>query len=52
MNNQVKLAIIAIIVIIPLVSAGVLSSEPNQSKKTNESKLQVMTSFYPLHDNS
>ena len=50
MNNQVKLAIIAIIITIPLVSIGVLSSDSTQFKKTNESKLQVMTSFYPLHE--
>ena len=49
-NNQVKLAIIAIIITIPLVSIGVLSSDSTQFKKTNESKLQVMTSFYPLHE--
>lgn len=50
MNNQVKLAIIAIIITIPLISFGVFSSDPNQSKKTNESKLQVIASFYPLHE--
>ncbi|MCV0412452.1 metal ABC transporter substrate-binding protein [Nitrosarchaeum sp.] len=50
MNNQVKFAIIAIIITIPLISFGVFSSDPNQSKKTNESKLQVMSSFYPLHE--
>jgi len=49
-NNQVKFAIIAIIITIPLISFGVFSSDPNQSKKTNESKLQVMSSFYPLHE--
>lgn len=50
MNNQVKLAIIAIIITVPLISFAVFSSEQNQSKKTNESKLQVMSSFYPLHE--
>jgi len=49
-NNQVKLAIITIIITIPLISFGVFSSDSNQSKKTNESKLQVMSSFYPLHE--
>ena len=49
-NNQVKLAIITIIVTIPLISFAVFSSDSNQSKKTNESKLQVMSSFYPLHE--
>ena len=50
MNNQVKLAIIAIIITIPLISFAVFSSDSNQSKKSNESKLQVMSSFYPLHE--
>lgn len=50
MNNQVKLAIIAIVITIPLISLAVFSSDSNQFKKTNESKLQVMSSFYPLHE--
>ncbi len=50
MNNQVKLAIITIIITIPLISFAVFSSDSNQSKKTNETKLQVMSSFYPLHE--
>ncbi|MEK6869921.1 MAG: metal ABC transporter substrate-binding protein [Thermoproteota archaeon] len=50
MNNQVKLAIIAISITIPLISFTVFSSDSNQFKKTNESKLQVMSSFYPLHE--
>ncbi|MEK6831973.1 MAG: metal ABC transporter substrate-binding protein [Thermoproteota archaeon] len=50
MNNQVKLAIIAIVITIPLISFTVFSSDSNQFKKTNESKLQVMSSFYPLHE--
>ncbi|PIY90008.1 MAG: ABC transporter substrate-binding protein [Nitrosopumilales archaeon CG_4_10_14_0_8_um_filter_34_8] len=50
MNNQVKLAIISIIVIIPLISFVVFSSDSIQFKKTNESKLQVISSFYPLHE--
>ena len=50
MNNQVKLAIIAISITIPLISFAVFSSDSNQFKKTNESKLQVMSSFYPLHE--
>jgi zinc transport system substrate-binding protein len=49
-NNQVKLAIIAIVITIPLISLAVFSSDSNQFKKTNESKLQVMSSFYPLHE--
>ncbi len=50
MNSQVKLAIIAISITIPLISFAVFSSDSNQFKKTNESKLQVMSSFYPLHE--
>ncbi len=50
MNNQVKLAIISIIIIIPLVSFTVFSSDSNQFNKTNESKLQVISSFYPLYE--
>jgi zinc transport system substrate-binding protein len=49
-NDQVKLAIIAIAITIPLVSFVVFSSDSNQFKKTNESKLQVISSFYPLYE--
>ncbi len=50
MNTQVKLAIIAITITIPLVSFAVYSSDSNQFKKTNESKLQVVSSFSPLYE--
>ncbi len=50
MNNQVKLAIIAISITIPLISFAIFSSDSNHFKKTNESKLQIMSSFYPLHE--
>ena len=50
MNNQIKLAIIAIAITIPLVSFAVFSSDSNQFKKTNESKLQVISSFYTLYE--
>lgn len=50
MNTQVKLAIIAITITIPLISFAVFSSDSNQFKKTNESKLQVISSFYPLQE--
>lgn len=50
MNSQVKLAIITIVITIPLISFAVFSSDSNQFKKTNESKLQVIASFYPLHE--
>jgi zinc transport system substrate-binding protein len=49
-NNQVKLAIIAITITIPLISFTVYSSDSNQFKKVDESKLQVMSSFSPLHE--
>jgi len=49
-NNQVKLAIVVISITIPLISYTVYSSDSNQFKKTNETKLQVMSSFYPLHE--
>jgi zinc transport system substrate-binding protein len=49
-NNQVKLAIISIIISIPLLSFIVLSSDAKQFEQTNESKLQVISSFYPLHE--
>ncbi|MFB5605997.1 MAG: metal ABC transporter substrate-binding protein [Nitrosarchaeum sp.] len=50
MNNQVKLAIITITITIPLISFAVFSSDSNQFQKSNESKLQVISSFYPLHE--
>lgn len=45
-----KLAIITITITIPLISFAVFSSDSNQFKNTNESKLQVVSSFYPLHE--
>lgn len=50
MNNQVKLAIISIIITIPLISFVIFSSDSKQFEKTNEPKLQVISSFYPLHE--
>ena len=50
MNNQVKLAIIVIAITIPLISYVVFLSDSNQFKKANSSKLQVMSSFYPLRE--
>jgi zinc transport system substrate-binding protein len=50
-NTQIKLAIIAIAVIIPLSSIVVYGTESNQQfSKTDSSKLQVISSFYPLHE--
>ena len=52
MNNQVKLAIIAIIVVIPLSSYSVWASDSSlQIRDTDDStKLQVISSFYPLYE--
>ena len=52
MNNQVKLAIIAIIVVIPLSSYSVLASDSSlQFSNTSDfAKLQVISSFYPLYE--
>ena len=50
MNYQVKLAIIVIVITIPLISYVVFSTDSNQFKKANSSKLQVISSFYPLRE--
>ena len=51
MNNQTKLAIIAIVVVIPLSSVVVYGTNSNQqSSKIESDKLQVISSFYPLHE--
>ncbi len=51
MNIQIKLAIIAIAVIIPLSSFAVYGTDSNQQfTKTDSSKLQVISSFYTLHE--
>jgi len=50
-NIQIKLAIIAIAVIIPLSSFAVYGTDSNQQfTKTDSSKLQVISSFYTLHE--
>ena len=50
MNIQIKLAIIAIAVVIPLSSIVVYGTDSNQQfTKTDSSKLQVISSFYTLH---
>jgi len=51
-NNQVKLAIIAIVVVIPLSSYSVWASDSSlQFRETNGlTKLQAITSFYPLYE--
>ena len=52
MNNQVKLAIIAIIVVIPLSSYSVWASDSSLQirETTNLTKLQAIASFYPLYE--
>ncbi len=51
MNIQIKLAIIAIAVIIPLSSIAVYGTNSNQQFTTiDNSKLQVISSFYALHE--
>ena len=51
MNIQVKLAIIAIMVVIPLSSIAVYGTNTNQQFTINDnSKLQVISSFNPLHE--
>ena len=51
MNTQSKMAIIAIIIVIPLVAFTVYGIEPtNNSDTVENSKLKVISSFYPLHE--
>ena len=51
MNIQIKMAIIAIAIIIPLSSLAVYSTNTNQQfTNSNNSKLQVISSFNPLHE--
>ncbi len=51
MNNQTKIAIILIIIVIPLISFVVYGTETNYEKSDNEeSKIRVVSSFYPLHE--
>ncbi len=51
MNIQIKLAIIARVVVIPLSSIVVYGTDSNQQFTiTNSTKLQVISSFYPLHE--
>ena len=51
MNLQVKLAILSIIVVIPMASIAVYSTDSNpQITKNQTNTLQVVSSFAPLHD--
>ncbi len=50
-NIQIKLAIIAIAIVIPLSSIAVYGTDSNQQFTTTDSpKLQVISSFYALHE--
>ena len=51
-NNQVKFAIIAIIIIIPLGSYSVWAGDSNINIKNEieKDKIQAITSFYPLYE--
>lgn len=51
MDNQTKLAIISIVIVIPLVSFIVYGTGSNfETKQIDDSKLKVISSFYPLHE--
>ena len=50
MVAQSKIAIIAIIIIIPLVSVILWSNESTKNLETSEDELQVYVSFYPLYE--
>jgi len=50
-NIQVKAAIIAIVIVIPLSSIAVYGTDSNQQITINDNlKLQVIPSFYPLYE--
>lgn len=51
MNTQTKMAIIAIVIVIPLTSVAVYGTNTNQQYTLiDNSKLQVISSFNPLHE--
>lgn len=51
MNTQTKMAIIAIVVVIPLASVAVYGTDTNQQFTNNDdSKLLAISSFNPLHE--
>ncbi|MDH5430870.1 MAG: zinc ABC transporter substrate-binding protein [Nitrosopumilus sp.] len=51
MNIQIKMAIIAILIVIPLTSVFVYTTNTNQLFTNNDnSKLKVISSFNPLHE--
>ena len=51
MNTQTKMAIVAILIVIPLTSIVVSGTNTNQEFTSNDnSKLQAVSSFNPLHE--
>ncbi|MDH3191140.1 MAG: metal ABC transporter substrate-binding protein [Nitrosopumilus sp.] len=50
MINQIKLAIIAIMIVIPLSSIVIYTTDSKIQQENTKTKLYVMTSFYPLHE--
>ena len=51
MNTQTKMAIVAILIVIPLTSVIVYGTNTNQQFTNNDnSKLEVISSFNPLHE--
>ena len=50
-DNQTKLAIISIVIVVPLVSFIVYGTGSNfETNQIDDSKLKVISSFYPLHE--
>ena len=51
MDNQTKIAIIAIVTIIPILSFAVWNTDQSiVSAATDSTEISVMTSFYPLYE--
>ena len=50
MMTQSKIAILAIIITIPLISVALWSNQNTKNLETNEDELQVYVSFYPLYE--
>ncbi len=50
MASQTKLAVIAILIVIPLSSFAVYASDSKIQQNSTNSKLLVMSSFYPLYE--
>ena len=50
MTSHANLAIIAIAIVIPLSSFAVYATDSKIQNDNSNSKLQVITSFYPLYE--